>query len=147
MGKQQEPAEGDEDEKGVDWRKVHTHLGLARRIRRSSRMNHRQKRNKWLLLCPYSIESQPPAFNYTAQEKTCMDLGKGALTRIPNAKRRRLSRTSWMRFSAISLRCSRPSVLGKISTKAPKSTSRTTLPRYVLPISAVAVRSLMIWIA
>ena len=41
-----------------------------------------------------------------------------------------------MRFSAISLMCSRPSVPGKISTNAPKSTSRTTLPRYVLPISA-----------
>ena len=39
------------------------------------------------------------------------------------------SRTSLMRFSAISLMCSRPSVPGKISTNAPKSTSRTTLPR------------------
>src|SRR6266581_1157557 len=47
------------------------------------------------------------------------------------------SRTSRMRCSAISLMCSNPSVPGKSSTKAPKSASRTTLPRYVLPTSSV----------
>ena len=36
---------------------------------------------------------------------------------------------------------------GKISTNAPKSTMRTTLPRYVLPTSATAAISLTIWMA
>src|SRR5579883_2755432 len=42
---------------------------------------------------------------------------------------------------------SNPSVPGKISTKAPKSARRTTLPRYVLPTSATAQMSVTIWIA
>ena len=37
--------------------------------------------------------------------------------------------TSRMRWSAISLMCRSPSVPGKISTKAPNSARRTTLPR------------------
>ena len=55
----------------------------------------------------------------------------------PNRQRRYLHQDliAFTRFSEISLMCSKPSVPGKISTNAPKSTSRTTLPRYVLPIS------------
>src|SRR5215469_15297421 len=46
-----------------------------------------------------------------------------------------------MRCSEISLMCSKPSVPGKSSTNAPNSARRTTLPRYVLPTSALAVTS------
>src|ERR1051326_740349 len=50
------------------------------------------------------------------------------------------SRTSFTRRSAISEMCNKPSVPGKISTNAPKSTMRETVPRYVCPTSASAVK-------
>src|ERR1035438_6428433 len=48
MGKEQKPAEGDEDKKSADGRKVRTHLGVT------------------------LIESRPDAFNYTAPRESCL---------------------------------------------------------------------------
>src|ERR1019366_5674291 len=152
MCKQQEPAEGNDDEKGVDWRKVRTHLGVhSNRVPTRRIQLHRpagilfelvpNAKRRRLSPAPfllneesYSFTGAPFSFSRcslsTARRLSLILLPSSArhLTRIWSPSFNS-SRTSLMRFSAISLKCSRPSVPGKISTKAPKSTSRTTLPR------------------
>ena len=75
-----------------------------------------------------------------------------SLIRLPSSARQRTSTwspslssslTSRTCCSEISLMCSRPSVPGKISIKAPKAATLVTLPRYSLPTSGEAVKASM----
>ena len=95
----------------------------------------------------------PPSASSLARCSFRMAL-RDNLMRLPSTERT-LTRTwspsfssslmSLMRCSATSLMCSRPSVPGMISTNAPNSARRVTVPRYVRPISGTAVMSPIIW--
>src|ERR1035441_3722689 len=78
MGKEQEPAEGNEDKKSVDGRKVRTHLGMVRRICRSSQGTNGKSGTNGCYSVLTLIESQPSESNYTAPRETCPQTQKGA---------------------------------------------------------------------